>query len=102
MNWLSWRTKYPEQVTADSPTQRVGAPASRGFQSDQASTADAESHKATSELEFLEFHRRVIDQARVTAERIEYTVEPKFDGLPWRWSMSEALLLRVLLEGMEW
>ena len=38
-------------------------------------------NKATSEEEFLDFHRRVRDLSGLSDEEIRYTAEPKFDGL---------------------
>ena len=73
--------KYPELITADSPTQRVGAPPLEAFKTIRHRLPMLSLNKATSESEFLEFHRRVMEQSRVPAERIEYTAEPKFDGL---------------------
>ena len=38
-------------------------------------------NKATSEAEFLDFRRRVLDLTNESESRICYVVEPKFDGL---------------------
>ena len=38
-------------------------------------------NKATTEAEFLDFHRRVLELSQISEDRISYTVEPKFDGL---------------------
>jgi DNA ligase (NAD+) len=73
--------KYPELITCDSPTQRVGAQPLETFKTIRHRLPMLSLNKATSESEFLEFHRRVVEQSRVPAERIEYTAEPKFDGL---------------------
>ena len=73
--------KHPELITLDSPTQRVGAPPLEAFKSIRHRLPMLSLNKATSESEFLEFHRRVIEQSGVPADNIQYTAEPKFDGL---------------------
>ena len=73
--------KYPELVTPDSPTQRVGAPPLEAFKTVQHSLPMLSLNKSTTEEEFLDFHRRVLELSEVAEERIKYTVEPKFDGL---------------------
>jgi len=73
--------KYPELITSDSPTQRVGATPLEEFKTVRHSLPMLSLNKATSEPEFLDFHRRVSDLSGSSADRIRYTVEPKFDGL---------------------
>lgn len=73
--------KYPELVTPDSPTQRVGAAPLEEFKTVRHSLPMLSLNKATSEAEFLDFHRRVRDLSGVGEKTIRYTVEPKFDGL---------------------
>jgi len=75
----SLETTFPELVTPDSPTQRVGAPPLEEFKTVRHSLPMLSLGKATSEPEFLDFHRRVVDLSRV--EKVPYVVEPKFDGL---------------------
>ncbi len=73
--------KYPQLVTPDSPTQRVGAAPLEEFKTARHSLPMLSLNKATSEVEFLDFHRRVRDLSGVGEKTIRYTVEPKFDGL---------------------
>jgi len=73
--------KYPELVTPDSPTQRVGAKPLEEFKTVRHSLPMLSLNKATSEEEFLDFHRRVLELSGASERRIKYTVEPKFDGL---------------------
>ena len=73
--------KYPELVTSDSPTQRVGATPLEAFKSVRHSLPMLSLNKATSETGFLDFHRRVLEISGVNEEGIGYVVEPKFDGL---------------------
>ncbi len=73
--------RYPELVTTDSPTQRVGAAPLEEFKTVRHSIPLLSLNKSTSEAEFLEFHRRVLELSGVSDKKIRYTVEPKFDGL---------------------
>lgn len=73
--------KYPELVTPDSPTQRVGATPLEEFKTVRHSLPMLSLNKATSEAEFLDFHRRVLELSDLSEKKIKYTVEPKFDGL---------------------
>ena len=71
--------KYPELVSPDSPTQRVGGRAADAFEPLAHSLPMLSLDNALQESEFLEFderNRRQLDQ-----ERVEYLCEPKLDGL---------------------
>jgi DNA ligase (NAD+) len=78
---LKLEEKYPQLITSDSPTQRVGAAPLEEFKTVRHSLPMLSLNKATSEAEFLDFHRRVLELSGVSEEGIRYTVEPKFDGL---------------------
>ncbi|KPK76891.1 MAG: aromatic ring-opening dioxygenase LigA [candidate division Zixibacteria bacterium SM23_73] len=73
--------KYPQLVTPDSPTQRVGATPLKEFKTVRHSLPMLSLNKTTSEPEFLDFHRRVLELSGADEKKIKYTVEPKFDGL---------------------
>ncbi len=73
--------RYPQLVTLDSPTQRVGALPLEKFGTVRHSLHMLSLSKALTEEEFLDFHRRVKDFGGVSDEEIEYVVDPKFDGL---------------------
>jgi DNA ligase (NAD+) len=73
--------RYPDLVTPDSPTQRVGAPPLDEFKTVRHSLPMLSLSKATSEVEFMDFHRRVLELSGSPEEDMKYTVEPKFDGL---------------------
>jgi DNA ligase (NAD+) len=78
---LELEKKYPELITPDSPTQRVGATPLEEFKTVRHSLPMLSLNKSTSEPEFLDFHRRVLELSGVEEKKIKYTVEPKFDGL---------------------
>jgi DNA ligase (NAD+) len=73
--------KHPSLVTADSPTQRVGALPLEAFKTVRHSLPMLSLSKVTSKAEFLDFHRRVLELSGASEKGLEYSVEPKFDGL---------------------
>lgn len=68
---------YPELVTPDSPTQRVGGKADGQFESVVHRVPMESLQDAFSVQELRDFDRRVRD----VAENVRYVVEPKIDGL---------------------
>ncbi len=73
--------RFPELVTLDSPTQRVGAPPLEKFGTVRHALPMLSLNKATTAEEFNDFHRRVSELLANKGGEINYTVEPKFDGL---------------------
>ena len=78
---LKLEEKYPQLVTPDSPTQRVGAAPLSEFKSVTHALPMLSLNKCNTAEELLDFHRRVRELAEVSSDEIEYAVEPKFDGL---------------------
>lgn len=78
---LAIEEQYPELVTVDSPTQRVGAAPLEEFQAVRHGLPMLSLNKANSEADFLDFHRRVLELSEANENDVTYTVEPKFDGL---------------------
>ena len=73
-------TAHPQLVTADSPTQRVGAAPVESFASVTHRVPMLSLGNAFSEVDIENFDRRCREGLDVTGE-IEYACEPKFDGL---------------------
>ncbi|RLG11426.1 DNA ligase (NAD(+)) LigA [Candidatus Pacearchaeota archaeon] len=74
--------KYPELITPDSPTQRVGFKPAEGFKEVPHAEPMLSLDDAMDEKEVIEFDRRVKKFAGLPEDMsIEYTVEPKIDGL---------------------
>lgn len=76
--------EHPEWLSLDSPTQRVGAKAARGFSGVIHQVPMLSLANAFSPAEVLAFDRRLSEALAGTqgAEaEIEYACEPKFDGL---------------------
>lgn len=72
--------KYPELVTSDSPTRRVGGQVSPSFKEVKHVTPLLSLGNVFSEAEVREFDRRV-HSGLPEAAVVEYVVEPKIDGL---------------------
>ncbi len=70
--------QYPDLLTADSPTQRVGGAPLPAFQPVSHRTPMLSLNNAFSAEEVEAFDRKVRD---VVAGEVEYEVGPKFDGL---------------------
>ncbi|MGC9308437.1 MAG: NAD-dependent DNA ligase LigA [Thermoplasmatota archaeon] len=70
--------EWPEMVTEDSPTQRVGAPPADEFETVE-HVKPMLSLDTADESEVRAFHRRM--QRELGVDEVEYTVEPKLDGL---------------------
>ena len=71
--------QFPELITADSPTQRVGGSVVGAFESVTHRQAMLSLNNAFSDDELLAFDKRIREGLGV--ETVEYAVEPKFDGL---------------------
>ena len=71
--------RYPELITPDSPTQRVGAEPLEGFAETVHAVPMLSLDNAFSEEDVAAFHRRVLE--RLDRDEITYIAEPKMDGL---------------------
>ena len=74
--------RCPQLVTAESPTQRVGAAPLKAFSQVTHSVPMLSLNNAFDETEVKAFDRRVCEGlAGFSENQVEYAVEPKFDGL---------------------
>ncbi|BAN69471.1 NAD-dependent DNA ligase LigA [endosymbiont of unidentified scaly snail isolate Monju] len=71
--------EHPELVTPDSPTQRVGAKPLSAFAEVRHAVPMLSLDNAFSDQELDDFDRRV--RERLGMQRVDYSAEPKFDGL---------------------
>ncbi len=74
-------TQYPELITPDSPSQRVGGPPSEGFQKVAHPAPILSLDKATSREELRAWYERIEKLLPEDALPLTYVVEPKLDGL---------------------
>lgn len=71
---------HPELVSADSPTQRVGAKPDNGFEEVTHELPMLSLDNAMSDEELISFDKRIKDRLKSSTD-IEYVCEPKLDGL---------------------
>ena len=90
--------KYPQQITADSPTQRVGATPLTAFGQVQHELAMLSLDNAFNEEEQLDFNRKVKERLNSTDE-IEYACEPKLDGIAVSLLYENGVLIRAATRG---
>lgn len=76
---IELEAKYPEAVTPDSPTQKVGGQASAAFRQVRHHVPMMSLQKVTTDTEFREFDARV--RKGLGGASPEYVLEPKLDGL---------------------
>ncbi len=71
--------RYPDLVTAESPTQRVGSAPADHFERIQHTIPMLSLGNAFSDAELLDFDRRM--REKLDVDEVEYAAEPKLDGL---------------------
>ncbi len=76
---LEWQ--YPEFITSDSPTQRVGAKPLDGFAQITHEIPMLSLDNAFSDDDLTGFLRRIEDRIAINSNQIEFCCEPKLDGL---------------------
>ncbi len=77
----SIEAQFPELVTADSPTQRVGGEPLEGFQKVEHPAPILSLDKATNRDELFAWLNRIAKLLPDDAPSLAYVVEPKLDGL---------------------
>ncbi len=90
--------KYPELITADSPTQRVGATPLKEFGEVRHELPMLSLGNAFSDEELFAFDKRVKDRLGIDSE-IEYAAEPKLDGLAVSLLYEDGVLVRGATRG---
>lgn len=94
---VSLENVYPELITPDSPTQRVGGAPAQGFNSVKHLAPMLSLGNAFNEQELRDFDRRVKNS--LGGDPVEYVVEPKIDGLAVSLLYENGLLLRGATRG---
>jgi DNA ligase (NAD+) len=88
----------PALVTSDSPTQRVGAPASTRFQKVQHLEPMGSLEKVTTDEALLKWADDIRKRLG-TDEPVTYVIEPKIDGLAVNLTYEEGLFVRGATRG---
>jgi DNA ligase (NAD+) len=93
----SLEAQYPELITADSPTQRVGASPLSVFAEVVHTLPMLSLGNAFAEEEVYEFDQRV--RERLGVAKIEYAAEPKLDGLAVSLRYEQGILVKAATRG---
>ncbi|MEO0202005.1 MAG: NAD-dependent DNA ligase LigA, partial [candidate division WOR-3 bacterium] len=88
--------KYPELITPDSPTQRVGAPPRKEFPNVKHSLPMLSLEDARNEEEIKEIYNRIL---RMAGGEVEFCIEPKFDGTSLELVYEKGVLVRAITRG---
>ena len=96
--------QHPDWVTADSPTQRVGAAPMAGFNTVAHSVPMLSLGNAFEDDELIAFDKRVGDTLKAAgligmADTVEYNAEYKFDGLAVSLRYEHGVLVRAATRG---
>ncbi|MFV1984006.1 MAG: NAD-dependent DNA ligase LigA [Thiohalomonadales bacterium] len=89
--------KYPELITNDSPTQRVGGKPSGQFKTVSHKLPMLSLSNAFSDQEVIDFDERA--RIKLEVDIIEYSAEPKLDGLAISLLYEDGLLTQALTRG---
>ena len=90
--------RYPELISNDSPTQRVGSTPLASFQHVQHALPMLSLENAFSEKEVLAFNKRIQERLH-TQQDIEYACEPKLDGIAVSLTYHKGQLIRAATRG---
>ncbi len=89
--------RYPELITLDSPTQRVGVPPLKAFAPFSHYTPMLSLANAFSSDEIYAFDQRI--RELLTVDKVDYVVEPKFDGLAVNLIYENGVLIKGATRG---
>lgn len=89
---------YPELITSDSPTQRVGGAPLKAFSQVKHEVPMLSIENAFAEEDIIAFDERVRDRLGTNAE-IEYCCEPKLDGVAISLRYEKGLLVQAATRG---
>ncbi|MGM0655795.1 MAG: NAD-dependent DNA ligase LigA [Thermodesulfobacteriota bacterium] len=90
-------TRYPELVTEDSPTRRIGAAPLTAFNTAPHSVPMLSLDNAFNDQEILEFHTRCLKASG--AHAMTYTAEPKLDGVAVELTYENGMLVLATTRG---
>jgi len=95
---LDIESEYPELVSPESPSQRVGSKPSSGFAEVRHEQRMLSLDNAFSDEEVEDFERRVIDRLGESGS-VSYSVEPKLDGAAISIRYEQGKLVRAATRG---
>lgn len=92
-------TKYPEYLTADSPTQRIGSTLATAFAPVEHKQPMLSLGNVFSEEELHAFIKRVVDRLAMKEDQLQFICEPKLDGLAVNLSYENGRLIHAATRG---
>lgn len=95
---LELEAQYPESITPDSPTQRVGSAPLTAFQTVVHEMPMLSLDNAFSDEELLAFNQRILDRLKISGD-IEYACEVKLDGIAVSLLYRDGILVRGATRG---
>jgi DNA ligase (NAD+) len=95
---VCYEEEYPDLVTADSPTQRVGASPLAAFEQIPHQKPMLSLDNVFDEDELRAFNQRILDRLKVDDE-ISYVAEPKLDGLAISIRYENGVLIHAATRG---
>lgn len=97
---IELETEFPQLITPDSPTQRVGAPLDGDFPKAPHSIPMLSLQDVRSKSEFVKWQSQIIDQLKLKPDTaINYVCEPKLDGLSMSLLYKNGHLIRASTRG---
>ncbi|PIE62921.1 MAG: DNA ligase (NAD(+)) LigA [Desulfobacter postgatei] len=90
-------TRFPELVTDDSPTRRIGAPPLTTFDTAPHSVPMLSLDNAFNDQQILDFHARCLKTSQ--AHTLTYTAEPKLDGVAVELTYENGVLVLATTRG---
>ena len=94
----SLEEQHPELITADSPTQRVGAAPLSGFEEVHHKVPMLSLGNVFSETDLMDFEQRLRDRL-ASDDLLDYEVEPKLDGLAISLRYENGVLVQAATRG---
>ncbi len=91
--------QFPELVTPDSPTQRVGGAPAEGFNKVHHTVPMLSLDNAFSDAELADFERRILEHAPDIPQPVIYSGEPKMDGLAISLRYEKGILVQAATRG---
>src|SRR3954452_11042883 len=96
---VALEAEHPDLVTPDSPTQRVGAPASDRFQKVDHRLPMGSLEKVTTEEAVTKWEDDVRKRLDSETEEVAYVLEPKIDGLAINLTYEDGVFVRGATRG---
>lgn len=88
---------FPQYVSTDSPTQKVGDDRTGAFEKYRHRVPMQSLDNTYSEGEFVEFCNRIARE--IPAEKIDFIIEPKIDGISVSYTYENGKLVRAVTRG---